>query len=64
MTEDNEISFQEGEKITDVVRNRDGWTRYLALLTLKQEKVDPDWFLGSNTHGQRGLFPGNYVEED
>lgn len=24
--------------------------------------VDRDWWLGVNTHGERGLFPSNYVE--
>ncbi|RHZ46267.1 putative actin binding protein [Aspergillus thermomutatus] len=26
------------------------------------EMVDKDWWLGSNAHGERGLFPSNYVE--
>lgn len=26
------------------------------------EMVDKDWWLGSNTRGERGLFPSNYVE--
>lgn len=26
------------------------------------EMVDRDWWLGVNTHGERGLFPSNYVE--
>ncbi|KAJ5715696.1 uncharacterized protein N7483_012877 [Penicillium malachiteum] len=26
------------------------------------EMVDEDWWLGVNVHGERGLFPGNYVE--
>ena len=26
------------------------------------EMVDQDWWLGVNTHGERGLFPSNYVE--
>ncbi|OKL58508.1 hypothetical protein UA08_06268 [Talaromyces atroroseus] len=26
------------------------------------EMVDPDWWLGVNVHGERGLFPSNYVE--
>ncbi|PWY63695.1 actin binding protein [Aspergillus heteromorphus CBS 117.55] len=26
------------------------------------EMVDKDWWLGSNSHGDRGLFPSNYVE--
>ncbi|KAE8144513.1 hypothetical protein BDV25DRAFT_166663 [Aspergillus avenaceus] len=26
------------------------------------EMVDKDWWLGSNAHGDRGLFPSNYVE--
>lgn len=26
------------------------------------EIVDPDWWLGVNVHGERGLFPSNYVE--
>lgn len=26
------------------------------------EMVDKDWWLGVNTRGERGLFPGNYVE--
>ncbi|EAW13569.1 putative actin binding protein [Aspergillus clavatus NRRL 1] len=26
------------------------------------EMVDKDWWLGSNVHGHRGLFPSNYVE--
>ncbi|OQE13482.1 hypothetical protein PENFLA_c047G02936 [Penicillium flavigenum] len=26
------------------------------------EMVDPDWWVGVNTQGERGLFPANYVE--
>lgn len=26
------------------------------------EMVDKDWWLGMNTHGEKGLFPSNYVE--
>ncbi|CAG8242202.1 hypothetical protein PENNAL_c0029G07267 [Penicillium nalgiovense] len=26
------------------------------------EMVDPDWWVGVNTRGERGLFPANYVE--
>ncbi|KAI5449642.1 actin binding protein, variant 2 [Naganishia albida] len=41
--EDNEVSFQEGEILTQI------------------EQTDADWWTGTNSHGQRGLFPANYV---
>ncbi|KAK5941292.1 actin binding protein [Knufia obscura] len=47
--EDNEISFTEGEILTDI------------------QKVDPDWWVVTNTKGQQGLVPANYlqlIEED
>lgn len=42
--EENEISFQEGEILTDI------------------QKVDPDWWLVTNVHGQQGLVPSNYLK--
>lgn len=47
--EDNEISLQEGEILSDV------------------QKIDPDWWLVTNSRGQQGLVPSNYlqlIEED
>jgi hypothetical protein len=31
-------------------------------LVTEIEMVDKDWWLGVNARGERGLFPGNYVE--
>ncbi|CDK24086.1 unnamed protein product [Kuraishia capsulata CBS 1993] len=42
--EDNEISFSEGETITEI------------------EKVDEDWWKGTNAKGESGLFPATYVK--
>lgn len=42
--EDNEISFQEGEVLTDV------------------QKLDPDWWMVTNSKGQQGLVPSNYLQ--
>lgn len=41
--EDNEVSFQEGEILTDI------------------QKVDPDWWVVTNSRGQQGLVPANYL---
>ncbi|KAG0680097.1 hypothetical protein C6P40_002236 [Pichia californica] len=41
--EDNEIGFEEGEKITNI------------------EFVDEDWWKGTNSKGENGLFPASYV---
>lgn len=42
--EDNEISFQEGEILTDI------------------QKLDPDWWQVTNSKGQSGLVPSNYLQ--
>lgn len=42
--EDNEISFIEGEILTNI------------------EKLDPDWWLVTNSKGQQGLVPSNYLQ--
>lgn len=42
--EDNEISFQEGEILTDI------------------QKLDPDWWMVTNSKGQQGLVPSNYLQ--
>ncbi|KAK6372814.1 actin binding protein [Lithohypha guttulata] len=42
--EDNEISFAEGEILTDI------------------QKVDPDWWIVTNSKGQQGLVPANYLQ--
>lgn len=42
--EDNEISFQEGEILTDI------------------QKLDPDWWMVTNSRGQQGLVPSNYLQ--
>ena len=42
--EDNEVSFTEGEILTDI------------------QKVDPDWWVVTNSKGQQGLVPANYLQ--
>lgn len=42
--EDNEVSFAEGEILTDI------------------QKVDPDWWVVTNSKGQQGLVPANYLQ--
>ena len=42
--EDNEVSFMEGEILTDI------------------QKVDPDWWVVTNSKGQQGLVPANYLQ--
>ena len=42
--EDNEISFAEGEILTDI------------------QRVDPDWWVVTNSKGQQGLVPANYLQ--
>ncbi|KAJ3038122.1 hypothetical protein HK097_003278, partial [Rhizophlyctis rosea] len=42
--EANEVSLQEGERITNIVQ------------------IDEGWWQGTNSRGETGLFPANYVE--
>lgn len=42
--EDNEVSFTEGEILTEI------------------QKVDPDWWFVTNSKGQQGLVPANYLQ--
>ncbi|KAK5079835.1 actin binding protein [Exophiala xenobiotica] len=42
--EDNEVSFTEGEILTDI------------------QKIDPDWWVVTNSKGQQGLVPANYLQ--
>jgi hypothetical protein len=60
-TEDNELSFPDGAKITDVVSSTDSCLRDGGDTDCFQEFPDDDWWLGSYG-GNRGLFPANYVE--
>jgi drebrin-like protein len=61
-SEDNELSFPDGAKIANVVRN------FITLLgrfvaDYLQEFPDEDWWLGEYG-GKTGLFPANYVQLD
>ncbi|KAL9056141.1 MAG: hypothetical protein Q9162_003102 [Coniocarpon cinnabarinum] len=65
--EENELTFPEGAKITDVVSPLPTSYRNLSIskgeADKQQEFPDEDWWLGE-FNGQRGLFPANYVELD
>jgi hypothetical protein len=63
--EDNELSFPDGAKITDLVSDD---SMFLTPVNpefgadlLLQEFPDEDWWFG-HCEGREGLFPANYVE--
>ena len=63
--EENELSFPDGARITDIVSHsvRASYCFSRLLTTTRQEFPDEDWWLGEYG-GKRGLFPANYVELD
>ena len=60
--EDNELSFPDGAKITNLVRI---FTTLLGhfVADYLQEFPDEDWWMGEYG-GKSGLFPANYVQLD
>ena len=59
--EDNEISFPDGAKITNIV----SFSSFVGRRMTKgeQEFPDEDWWMGEYD-GKSGLFPANYVQLD
>ena len=49
-TEDNELSFKEGEIISEIAKVDEGWWQGMTIDS-------------AGNHSQLGLFPANYVEE-
>jgi hypothetical protein len=62
--EDNELSFGENDKITSLVSLYFSLVFSMYKTDCKQEFLDPDWWLGTNSRGESGLFPSNYVQLD
>lgn len=60
--EDNEISFPEGAKITNLVSIPSSVTGRFVTKSA-QEFPDDDWWMGEY-EGKSGLFPANYVQLD
>jgi hypothetical protein len=60
--EDNEISFPDGAKITNLVSIRPLCNRSFVT-DCTQEFPDDDWWMGEYG-GKSGLFPSNYVQLD
>jgi hypothetical protein len=60
--EDNELSFPDGAKITNVV-SISGSNSFDRRADPLQEFPDDDWWFGEY-NGKSGLFPANYVQVD
>ena len=61
--EDNELSFPDGAKITDIVSLSPLFRAAEGVANNDQEFPDDDWFFG-HYGGRSGLFPSNYVQLD
>jgi hypothetical protein len=61
-SEDNELSFPDGAKITNLVRIFITLSEHFVADYL-QEFPDEDWWMG-DYGGKSGLFPANYVQLD
>lgn len=61
--EDNEISFPDGAKITNLVSYSSFCVLVRPMTKDKQEFPDEDWWMGEYG-GKSGLFPANYVQLD
>lgn len=60
--EDNELSFDENDKITDLV-SLQILLLHCRISNIAQEFPDEDWWFG-HKGGKSGLFPSNYVQLD
>ena len=61
VAEDNEISFPDGAKLTNLVSICSSFGKLAANST--KEFPDDDWWMGEYG-GKSGLFPANYVQLD